>query len=54
MTRSNAAARAAGLELRPLSRTTAAALAWERELGLDRERRAGLSPQRERELLGEV
>jgi hypothetical protein len=27
------------------------ALAWERELGLDRERRAGLSPVKEKELI---
>ena len=26
-------------------------LAWERELGLDRERKAGLSPAKEKELL---
>jgi 2'-hydroxyisoflavone reductase len=54
MTRSNVAARAAGLELRPLPDSTRAALAWERELGLDRERHAGLSPDREKALLGEV
>jgi nucleoside-diphosphate-sugar epimerase len=54
MTRSNAAARAAGLELRPLAESTRAALDWERELGLDRERRAGLSPEREKGLLADV
>lgn len=54
MTRSNAAARTAGLELRPLTESTRAALAWERELGLGRERRAGLSPARERALLAEM
>ncbi|MDQ3616182.1 MAG: NAD-dependent epimerase/dehydratase family protein [Actinomycetota bacterium] len=51
MTRSNAAARRSGLTLRPLSDTVASALAWERELGLTRERRAGLSPAREAELI---
>jgi hypothetical protein len=51
MTRINAAARAAGLELRPLVESTSAALEWERELGLGRERRAGLSPEREKALL---
>jgi len=49
--RSNAAARAAGLQLRPLDQLLAELLEWEREQGLERERGAGLSPQRERELL---
>jgi 2'-hydroxyisoflavone reductase len=51
MTRRNDAARAAGLRLRPLEETVRAALRWERELGLDRDRRAGLTPTRERDLL---
>ena len=51
MSRSNAAARAAGLTFRPLAESVRAALEWERECGLDRGRRAGLSPARERELL---
>ena len=50
-TRRNDAARRTGLRLRPLEETVGAALRWERELGLDRERRAGLSPDRERDLL---
>src|SRR4051794_15665228 len=54
MTRSNAAARAAGLALRPVTSTVDAALAWERERGLDRDRHAGLSPAREAALLGEL
>lgn len=54
MTRRNDAARAAGLQLRPLGDTVAAALAWERESGLDRPRRAGLSERRERELLASL
>jgi nucleoside-diphosphate-sugar epimerase len=45
------AAQQAGLELRPLADTLAAALRWERELGLERPRKAGLSPAREQELL---
>lgn len=51
MTRRNDAARAAGLSTRPLSETIAATLAWEQELGLDRDRDAGLSANREAELL---
>jgi 2'-hydroxyisoflavone reductase len=54
MNRRNAAARAAGLTLRPLAETVRAALRWERERGLERERRAGLSPARERALLDEL
>lgn len=49
--RSNAAARAEGLELRPVDETLADLLAWEREQGLDRARGAGLSAARERELV---
>jgi nucleoside-diphosphate-sugar epimerase len=49
--RSGAAAAAAGLRHRPRPDLLADALAWERELGLNRPRRAGLSPDRERELL---
>jgi 2'-hydroxyisoflavone reductase len=44
-------ARAAGLAARPLAESAVAALTWERELGLDRDRRAGLSRVRERDLL---
>ncbi len=51
MTRRNDAARAAGLRLRPLSATVHDALRWERESGLDRDRRAGLSSRREAALL---
>lgn len=49
--RSNAAAVAAGLRLRPLEQLLAETLEWERSQGLDRERKAGLSAERERELL---
>lgn len=42
----------AGLRLRPLSATVLSALADERERGLDRERKAGLTPAEEAELLG--
>jgi hypothetical protein len=51
MTRSNRAALAAGLRLRPIVETVRAALQWERESGLERRRRAGLTPERERELV---
>ncbi|MFF2779052.1 NAD-dependent epimerase/dehydratase family protein [Streptomyces sp. NPDC058052] len=50
--RSGAAAAAAGLRQRPRTEVIADTLAWEREQGLGRERRAGLSPAREAELLG--
>jgi 2'-hydroxyisoflavone reductase len=49
--RSNAAARTAGLQLRPLDELLTETLEWEREQGLDRERGAGLSSARESELL---
>lgn len=49
--RTGAAARSAGLRHRPPSDLIADTLAWERELGLDRERRAGLSAGREQQLL---
>lgn len=51
MARRNDAARAAGLTLRPLEETVAAALQWERESGLHRQREAGLTSDREAHLL---
>ena len=43
---------AAGLTTRPLEQTVEDALRWEQELGVARRRLAGLSPARERQLLG--
>ncbi len=51
MSRRNDAAKAAGLALRPLRETVGDALRWERRLGLDRPRKAGLTPAREADLL---
>lgn len=53
-TRSNEAARRAGLRLRPLAATVEAALRWERACSLERDRRAGLTPRREQELLADL
>jgi hypothetical protein len=50
-TRSNAAAVAAGLALRPWQETLKDTLEDERSRGLERERRAGLSRLKERRLL---
>lgn len=49
--RSNAAAKGAGLLLSPLDTVVARALAHERRLGLDRPRRAGLTPDTETRIL---
>jgi 2'-hydroxyisoflavone reductase len=45
---------AAGMPVRPLAEAVADALERERELGLDRERRAGLSPDEELEILANL
>ena len=51
MARSNTAATASGLTTRPLGDTVDDCLRWEVELGLHRERKAGLSAGRERSLV---
>lgn len=51
--RDNAAARAAGLVVRPMAETVAASLRWEREQGLDRQRRSGLSAATEARVLSD-
>ena len=49
--RDGSAARAAGLTYRPFDALVGDALGWERELGLGRDRAAGLTAAQERELL---
>jgi 2'-hydroxyisoflavone reductase len=49
--RSGRRGRTAGLAPRPLQKSVESALRWERELGVERSRKAGLSPGREAELL---
>jgi nucleoside-diphosphate-sugar epimerase len=48
---SNKAIKQAGMRFRPVREATERALAYEHELGLDRERRTGLSPAKEADVL---
>jgi Nucleoside-diphosphate-sugar epimerases len=50
--RDTTAAVAAGLTWRPIQELVRSALAWETERGLRRQRRAGLTPEQERQLIG--
>jgi hypothetical protein len=52
MARSNKAAADAGLPIRPWQETLADTLADERRRGLDRPRKAGLTPETEARLVG--
>ena len=52
--RSNARARRSGLRLRPFTETVAEIVSYETHRGLSRERAAGLSPPRERQLLRQL
>ena len=52
--RSNAAARESGLVLRPLEDTLRDTLAWELKAGPGRPRKAGLSPEDERDLIAKA
>lgn len=54
MSRDARAAEAAGLRHRPLVQVVADSLAWERDQGLDRARRAGLTATAERDLLARL
>jgi hypothetical protein len=49
--RSGGAAMNAGLACRPVAETLRDTFAWERQLGLERERKSGLSAEREAELI---
>jgi len=51
MDRSNSAAVSAGLTFRPIDDIVRDSLRWERNLGLKRERHAGLTVEREHELV---
>lgn len=52
--RSGARARELGLRPRPIRETLLDTLAWERELGLERRRKSGISAAREAELIAEM